>query len=127
MENYKYQEITEKIIKGFYETYNELGNGFLEVIYEKALTMVLSKMGLTVESQKPVEVFFRKRMIGQFYVDMVVDGKVIVELKAVRHLLPEHESQILNYLKATQYEVGLLLNFGLKPEIKRFLFDNSRK
>ncbi|MCK9559990.1 MAG: GxxExxY protein, partial [Candidatus Marinimicrobia bacterium] len=109
MENYKYQEITEKIIKGFYETYNELGNGFLEVIYEKALTMVLSKMGLTVESQKPVEVFFRKRMIGQFYVDMVVDGKVIVELKAVRHLLPEHESQILNYLKATQYEVGLLL------------------
>ncbi|MDD5540290.1 MAG: GxxExxY protein [Candidatus Neomarinimicrobiota bacterium] len=127
MENYKYQEITEKIIKGFYETYNELGNGFLEVIYEKALTMVLSKMGLTVESQKPVEVFFRKRMIGQFYVDMVVDGKVIVELKAVRHLLPEHESQILNYLKATQYEVGLLLHFGLKPEIKRFLFDNSRK
>lgn len=89
--------------------------------------MVLSKMGLTVESQKPVEVFFRKRMIGQFYVDMVVDGKIIVELKAVRHLLPEHESQILNYLKATQYEVGLLLNFGLKPEIKRFLFDNSRK
>lgn len=127
MNFYKHKEITEQIIKGFYETYNEPGHGFLESVYEKALTIVLTELGLKVENQKHVEVFFRGTLVGLFQIDMLVEEKVIVELKAVRHILPEHEVQVLNYLKATRYEIGLLLNFGPKPEVRRFIFDNTRK
>ncbi len=124
---FKYKEITEKIIKGFYEVYNELGNGFLESVYEHALSIVLIGYGLHVERQKEISVHFRGHVVGDFRADLIVDNKVIVELKAVRSLDPIHEAQLINYLKATDIEVGLLLNFGSKPQFKRLIYDNQRK
>lgn len=123
----KYKEITDKIIKGFYEVFNELGPGFLESVYEHALYIVLVEYGLNVERQKDIIVYFRGQVVGNFRADLVVNEKVIVEIKAIHSLLPEHEAQILNYLKATNIEVGLLLNFGKKAEFKRFIYDNYRK
>ncbi len=125
--DYKYKELTDKIIQGFYEVYNELGCGFLEFVYEKSLALVLIKYGLNVKTQENIDVFFRKQLVGEFRADMIINDRVILELKAVRTLLSEHEAQIINYLKATKYEIGLLLNFGSKPQIKRFIFDNERK
>jgi len=119
----KYKEITDIILRSFYETYNELGDGFLESVYENALYIVLTGHGLCVERQKDISVFFRGKVIGDFKVDLIVNEKVIVELKAVRTLNPAHEAQLINYLKATNIEVGLLLNFGKKPEFKRFVYD----
>ena len=127
MNTIKYKDLIERIIKDFYETFNELGHGFLESVYEKALAIVLRSSGLKVESQLPISVFFRNQLVGDFRADLIVEDKVIIELKAVRTLLHEHKVQILNYLKATKYEVGLLLNFGTKSEIRRFVFDNERK
>ncbi len=124
---FKYKEITEKIIKGFYEVYNELGSGFLESVYEHALSIVLIGYGLHVERQKEISVHFRGHVVGDFRADLIVDNKVIVELKAVRSLDPIHEAQLINYLKATDIEVGLLLNFGSKPQFKRLIYDNKRK
>ena len=125
--DYIHNELTEKIIKGFYEVYNDLGFGFLESVYEKSLSLVLSEYGLDVKSQYPIIVNFRTKIVGEFRADLVEEDKIIVELKAVKTLLPEHEAQLLNYLKATRYEVGLLLNFGNRPQIKRLIFDNKRK
>jgi len=125
--DYIHKELTEKIIKGFYEVYNDLGFGFLESVYEKSLSLVLNEYGLDVKSQYPIIVNFRTKIAGEFRADLVVEDKIIVELKAVKTLLPEHEAQLLNYLKATRYEVGLLLNFGNRPQIKRLIFDNKRK
>lgn len=121
----KYKEITEKIIKAFYEVYNDLGHGFLESVYENALYILLLEYGLQVERQKEIAVYFRGKMVGFFKTDLVVENKVIIELKAVKCILPEHETQLLNYLKATDIEVGLLLNFGKKPEFIRRIFDNK--
>lgn len=123
----KHKEITDKIIKAFYEVYNELGFGFLELVYEKALYIVLKSYGLTVEKQKKIAVFFRRQIVGEYKADLIVAGKVIIEIKAAKSLTPEHEAQILNYLKSTEIEVGLLMNFGEKPVFKRFAFDNKRK
>lgn len=123
----KYKEITEKIIKGFYEIYNELGSGFLESVYEQALYIVLTGYGSNVERQKDITVYFRGYIIGKFRADLIINEKIIVEIKAVHNLLSEHEAQMINYLKATNIEVGLLLNFGNKPEFKRFIYDNYRK
>jgi len=123
----KHSEITEKIIKAFYEVYNELGAGFLESVYESAMSIVLKDFGLMVERQKEIPVSFRGQTIGAFRSDLVINNKVIIELKAVKSLGPEHEAQLLNYLKATAVEVGLLINFGKKPSFKRFVFENSRK
>jgi len=122
----KYKEITDKILKGFYEVYNELGDGFLESVYENALYIVLSGYGLTVERQKNISVIFRDNIVGDFKADLIVDGNIIIELKAVRTLDPAHEAQLINYLKATNIEIGLLLNFGRKPEFKRFIFNNKK-
>ena len=124
---YKHKELTEKIIKGFYEVYNELGYGFLESVYEKALILVLDSYSLNVHSQVDINVIFREQNIDSFRADLIVENKIIIELKAVKYILPEHEAQILNYLKATENEIGLLLNFGTKPQIKRYIFDNERK
>jgi len=124
---FKHKEITDIILKSFYEVYNELGDGFLESVYENALSIVLTGYGLYVEKQKDISVFFRGKVIGDFKADLIVNEKVIVELKAVRTLAPAHEAQLINYLKATIIEVGLLLNFGRKPEFKRFVYDNKRK
>ena len=124
---FKHKEITNIILRSFYEVYNELGDGFLESVYENALYIVLTGYGLCVEKQKDISVFFRGKVIGDFKADLIANEKVIVELKAVRALALAHEAQLINYLKATNIEVGLLLNFGRKPEFKRFVYDNKRK
>ena len=123
----KHKEITDVILKSFYEVYNELGNGFLESVYENALYIVLKGYGLSVERQKDISVFFRDNIVGDFRADLMINGKVIIEIKAVRAFDPAHEAQLINYLKATNIEVGLLLNFGKKPEFKRFVYDNKIK
>jgi GxxExxY protein len=123
----KHEELTRKIIGVFYEVYNELGQGFLESVYEGAMEIALAEAGLRVERQVPVPVWFRGRQVGDFKADLLVEGLVILELKAARAFDPSHEAQLLNYLRATEIEVGLLLNFGPKPEFKRFAYDNERK
>jgi len=106
---------------------NELGHGFLESVYEKSFEVALTAKGLDVRCQIEVPVWFRGRRVGDFTADLLVERAVLLELKAVRTLDSSHEAQLLNYLRATEIEVGLLLNFGLKPEFKRLIFDNPRK
>ena len=123
----KHRALPQKIIGVFYEVYNELGHGFLESVYEKAFEIALTSSGLPVLTQIEVPVWFRGKKVGDFSADMLVDKSVLLELKAGRALDRAHEAQLLNYLRATQIEVGMLFNFGLKPEFKRMAFDNSRK
>ena len=123
----KHKELTEKIIKVFYKVYNKLGYGFLEKIYENGMMIELKKEDMSAVAQFPIKVHYEDEIIGEYFADILVDNKVIVEIKASRSLAPENEAQLLNYLKATDMEVGLLLNFGPKPEIKRKVFDNLRK
>jgi GxxExxY protein len=124
---YKHEGLTSRIIKAFYDVYNTLGYGFLEKIYENALVLELRKAGVGVVSQARIEVRYDGHVVGEYYADLLVEQKVIVEVKAARSLAEKHEAQLLNYLKATRYEVGLLLNFGPKPEVKRKAYDNERK
>ncbi len=124
-ENYKYSDLTELIIKCFYKVYNELGYGFLEKVYQNALLLELSSTGLHVESQKQIKVYYQDKAVGEYYADIIVDDVVILELKAAEALVEEHEFQLINYLKATDIEVGLLLNFGKTPEIRRKIFSNK--
>ena len=124
---FKHGDITQKVIRVFYEVYNELGHGFLESVYEKSLEIALNSIGLKVCRQIEIPVSFRGQLVGDFSADMLVEGCVLVELKAARSLDTSHTAQLLNYLRATDIEVGLLLNFGLKPEFKRLIFDNPRK
>jgi GxxExxY protein len=123
----KHRDLTDKIIGVFFEVYKELGNGFLESVYENAIALALVANNLEVKRQISVPVWFRGQKVGNFVADMLVENIVLLELKAVRILEGSHEAQILNYLRATDLEVGLLLNFGVKPQIKRFVFDNERK
>jgi GxxExxY protein len=123
----KYKALTEKIIKIFYKVYNTLGYGFLERIYENAMMIELKREDIPAFSQYAIKVFYEDEIVGEYFADILVDDKVIVEIKATRNIALEHEAQLLNYLKATNKEVGLLLNFGPKPEIKRKVFDNFRK
>jgi len=123
----KHRALTEKIIGVFYRVYNTLGYGFLEKIYENAMMLELEKEGIPAVAQSPIKVSYGGRVIGEYFADILVDGKVIVEIKATRGLPFESEAQLLNYLKATDIEVGILLNFGPVPEIKRKVFDNFRK
>lgn len=123
----KHGEITGEIIGAFYDVYNELGFGFLEKVYENSLAAELRLRGLCVEQQKPIRVFYKQVLVGEYYADLVVNDLVIVELKAVRKLLDQHQAQLLNYLKATPYEVGLLLNFGHLPKHIRKVYDNDLK
>jgi GxxExxY protein len=120
-------ELTEKIIKVFFEVYNKLGYGFLESVYEESISIGLADAGLTVARQAAISVWFRGRQVGDFRADCLGENLVILELKSARALDPSHEAQLLNYRRATKIEVGLLLNFGPKPEFKRFVFDNARK
>ena len=124
---YKHSELTEQIIGAFYTVYSALGYGFLENVYVKALMIELNRRGMMVNDKLPIQVFYLGQLIGEYYADIVVNDLVILEIKAVKALVTEHEAQLLNYLKATSYEVGLLLNFGPKPETKRRSFDNTRK
>ena len=124
---YKHQNLTEKIIRAFYNVYNTLGYGFLEKVYENAMMLELNELGLHCEKQKPISVFYKSLNVGEYFADIIVDDKVIIELKAASGLLEEHEAQLLNYLKATEIEIGLLLNFGKKPQLKRQIFENKYK
>lgn len=125
-DNYRHSDITEKIIKAYYNVYNTLGYGFLEKVYENAMFMELASMGLYVEKQSPIKVHYQGKEVGEYYADLIVNQSVIVELKAAEALCEEHEYQLINYLKATDIEVGLLLNFGKKPEMRRKVFANER-
>jgi GxxExxY protein len=123
----KHQEITEQIIRAFYEVYNTLGYGFLEKVYENAMAIELRQAGVAVQQQEDIVVNYKGETVGEYAADLLVAGCVIVELKAARELAPEHEAQLLNYLKATPIEVGLLLNFGPRPQVVRKVYDNDRK
>lgn len=117
----KYEGLTKKILQACFEVSNELGSGFLESVYEKSLFLALESLGLRVKLQVPLKVWFRDKVVGEFYADIVVNDQVLIELKAVRKLAPEHIAQVLNYLKACNLEVGLLVNFGCpKMEYRRF-------
>ena len=124
---FKLGEITRKIIGVFYQVYNELGHGFLESVYQKSLQIALTSAGLQALTRIEIPVRFRGQQVGDFEADLLVENCVLIELKACDALHPAHTAQLLNYLRATDIEVGLLLNFGLKPEFKRLLFDNPRK
>jgi len=123
----RHRDLTEKIIGVFYDVYNELGYGFLESVYEASLGLALEEAGLVVERQVAIPVWFRGQKVGEFRGDLRVNSLVLLELKCSRVLDVAHEAQLLHYLKATEVEVGLLLNFGEKPQFKRLIFDNARK
>lgn len=122
--NLEHSELTDKIIRAFYNVYNELGYGFLEKVYENAMLVEMKDLGLSVEHQCPIEVYYSGVAVGSYTADIIVEGKVIVELKAAETLRVEHECQLINYLRATDLTVGLLLNFGRKPSFKRKVWSN---
>lgn len=124
---YLHQDITKKIIRCFYNVYNKLGFGFLEKVYENALCYELKKTNLSCFSQYPVDVYYEDLKVGKYFADIIVENKVIIELKADAAICPQHEAQLVNYLKATDIEVGLLLNFGQEPKVVRKIFNNNIK
>lgn len=122
-----HKELSNKIIKCFYTVYNTLGFGFLEKVYENALMIELSTNGLKAEKQKQIKVYYENQIVGEYFADIIVEDLIILELKAAEFVIEEHELQLINYLKATEIEIGLLLNFGKSPEFKRKIFTNDRK
>lgn len=122
-----HKEITEKILKSFYAVYNKMGYGFSEKIYENSLIVEMQKHGLVCQQQKRIPVYYETYMVGEYFADIIVNNAVILELKAVKAITSEHETQLFNYLRATQVEVGYVLGFGEKPQFKRILFTNDRK
>lgn len=122
-----YEEKTNKIIQAFYKVYNTLGYGFLERVYQNALLIELEKTGLQWESEKPVKVYYEGVLVGDYRVDILVDDCILIENKAGEVLVEANELQLVNYLKATEIEIGILLNFGKKPEFRRKIFSNDRK
>jgi len=125
--NYKHSELTDMIIGVFYDVYNELGFGFLESVYRNSLRLALLEKGLSVEQEVAVSVFFRGQNVGDFRADLVVNEAILLELKTAEQIVAAHESQVLNYLRSTALELGIILNFGPKPQVRRLLLDNSRK
>jgi GxxExxY protein len=123
----KHGSITDQILRVFYDVYNELGHGFLESVYHRSLVLALESKGLKVCSRVAIPVWFREHQVGHFEADVIVENCVLLELKAARSLDSSHYAQLMNYLKATEIEVGLLLNFGERPEFKRIIFDNLKK
>ena len=123
----KHSQLTEQILNALYAVYKELGFGFLEKVYENAMAIELRNLGLQVKHQVPIEVAYKEQVVGRYDADLIVNDLVILELKSAQALTDAHQAQMLNYLKATRIEVGLLLNFGPKAEFKRKAFDNSRK
>ena len=122
-----YTELTEKIIGCAFKVYNQLGAGFLEKIYENALAIELKDAGLSAQQQYPIKVYYNEIVIGDYIADMVVEDRVIIELKAVNNLAKAHEVQLVNYLKATKIEVGLLINFGDTISVKRKVLSKNHK
>ncbi|WP_396141819.1 GxxExxY protein [Flavobacterium sp.] len=125
--NLLHKNITDIILKSYYKVYNNLGYGFLEKVYENALLYELRNHGLNCEKQKPIKVYYEQIQVGEYYADIIVDECIILELKAAESIAEEHEFQLINYLKATEIEIGLLLNFGKNPEFKRKIFTNNKK
>ena len=125
--NSKYSDITGVIIDCFFSTYNKLGFGFLEAVYERALMNALIKRGLHCARQFPIKVMFDGDCVGNYFADILVNDCVVIEIKAATSLCEDHEKQLVNYLKATDIEVGLLLNFGNKPQFKRKVFASEFK
>jgi GxxExxY protein len=122
-----HEQLTNRIIRCYYEVYNSLGYGFLEKVYERSMLVELNRSGLVSHGQVPIGVYYRRELVGEYFADIVVEGRVIVEVKAAKAVAEEHESQLINYLRATDKEVGLVLNFGKKPEFRRKIFTNDRK
>ena len=127
MDNFKHKETTNLLIKAFFKVYSTLGHGFIEKVYENAMVIEARSLGLQVKQQQPISVFYADTIVGEYIADFIVNSAVIVELKAVSKLTEVHEAQLMNYLKATPYEIGLLLNFGPKVEFQRRIMDNNRK
>ena len=127
MKNYPYQELTKSIIGIYYDVYNELGYGFLEKVYHRAMIIELNKNGYEVEHEKKIEVFYKNEVVGIYIPDLIINKAVILELKCVEYLIEAHENQLINYLKATDCEVGLVLNFGKDPQFRRKIFTNDLK
>jgi GxxExxY protein len=127
MKNYPHQELTKSIIGIYYNVYNELGYGFLEKVYHRAMIIELNKNGYEVEHEKKIEVFYKNEVVGIYIPDLIINKSVILELKCVEYLIEAHENQLINYLKATECEVDLVLNFGKDPQFKRKIFTNDLK
>jgi GxxExxY protein len=127
MDNLLHSDVTGEILKAFYKVYNELGYGFLEKVYENALAIELESKGFEVKQQLPISVFYNGKIAGEYFADLIVENKVIIEIKTASAIDKAHESQLLNYLKATETEVGLVLNFGPKPEKVRKVFTNKKR
>ena len=123
----RYADLSEKIIKIFYQIHTELGYGFSEKVYQKVFGIALRESGLKVDEQIPITVYYHGQVVGEFFGDMIVNDVILLELKAASALLDEHEAQLLNYLKATKIEVGYVLNFGKSATFKRKVYDNDRK
>ncbi len=123
----KHGELTGDIIDAFYKVYNDLGYGFLEKVYENALAYELRERGYVVQQQLPINVYYQGVTVGEYFADLLVENCVIVEIKALEKLCEEHSAQLINYLKATDIDVGLLVNFGPKPETKRKVFETARR
>jgi GxxExxY protein len=124
---FPHQELTKSIIGIYYDVYNELGYGFLEKVYHKAMLIELLKRGYNIESEKKINVYYKNEIVGEYIPDIIINESVIVELKCVEYLIETHENQLLNYLKATKCEVGLILNFGKDPQFIRKIFTNDLK
>ena len=120
-------QVTELLIRAFYQVYRELGYGFLERVYENALAIAARNLGMEIRQQVPIRVHYQGIVVGDYSADLLANNVVIAELKATKALAEEHEAQLLNYLKATPYEVGLILNFGPIPQHKRKVYENHRK
>jgi len=127
MKTFPHQDLTKSIIGIYYDVYNELGYGFLEKVYHNAMSIELKSRGYEVENQKKLNVFYKKEIVGEYIPDIIVNQSVIIELKCVEYMIESHEYQLLNYLKATDCEVGLLLNFGKDPQFIRKIFTNEFK
>jgi len=124
-EQYLHSKLTEELIGIFYDVYNQLGYGFLEKVYQNAMFLELKERNYFVEAQKEISVNYKEVEVGKYYADLIVNESVIIELKASEVLVHENELQLVNYLKATDIEVGLLMNFGKKPEVRRKIFSNK--
>ena len=122
-----HKDLTDAILKVFFDVYNELGYGFLEKVYQNAMMIELKFRGFNVVAQKPIKVYYKGNIVGDYFSDIVVENLVILELKATEVIVEDFEWQLVNYLRGTEMEVGLLLNFGKKPEFRRKVFINSRK
>ena len=126
-QNYAYSDLTDRIIRVFYQVYNELGHGFLESVYRRALALALEQDGMKVDRELAIPVWFRGYDVGSFRCDLLIESAVLLELKTADAIAKPHEAQVLNYLRATTIEIGLILNFDPKPQVRRLVFENARK